>query len=411
MTARYRIVVADDDSGIVESLSDDLNQLADRFKDRVEVVAAHSATQVLRILSDCRVDALFLDYHFEGGMSGDEIIDRIVDPFAQTFIVLMSARGRRELDGTIIKRHKQLRTRFKFLRKPFEYLEVQAKYLEIGEFFASLPYPFPLAYASEVLLASSTSQGRITAMKDVIESVAKYGVAVLMADLDRLPSAEGAIGIDLNLSLTLGAWLLWLNKAIECLGPHRDAVFMPELYQLFGPTGPGSIKCLDLMFKFKDEVRDPQLGHGYTKEERWYAELVSEYADPLRSLLEDLSFAARYILLVPEKVDFVSDRAEEYEYEVRVLMGTEARFKLTKMRSRLRLTLREVYLYSQADRALSLNPFFVYEICRSCSLARLYLIDDIKEKGIVYNAFCNHRLKDTERRHILEARFAKFRNG
>jgi len=598
--ANYCILVADDDTEVVESVSSYLEQFAQKFKDRIQVFPALSATDVLTILSEHRIDALFLDYHFEGGMSGDEIIDKIDDPFGDKLVILMSARERREIEGIVIKRHKHLGTRFKFLRKPFDYLEIQDKYLEIEQFFSSRPYPFPLAYARDALLASSTAQGQITAMKDLIESIAKYSVAILMADLDRLKMTDEVnISINWNLGLTLGAWLVWLDNLLNYLGPKEGMAFMPELLQLFGsgkkvsvqalsPLSterhekgfaetsvggsqakapaqiflsyarpdeekvknlyrklsdagfkpwmdtkdilPGeiwqsciqkAIRCsdfflaclssdsvskrgflqkeikgaldiwqekldsdiylipvrledcevpeslrkfqwvnlfeedgwtrlvraiqeglerraevtqpvvqesipeegierlqkkkgigyLELMFKFKDEVRDSELGHGYAKEERWYATLVNEYDALLQSLFDDLIFTSRYTLLVPETIDFIGDDSGEYEYKVRPLMGAETKARLVRLRSRSRLSRGEVYLHSPKGQVLSLHPLLTYAICEKCSLARLYLLDNISRTQIVYNAFCNHRRTDKKNKSVFDLKFGALQKG
>src|SRR5208283_978287 len=138
---------------------------------------------VLRILSQTPIDALFLDYRFKGGMSGDDIIDKVEDPFGLKTIILMSACDRGEVEGMVIKRYHHLGDRFKFLRKPFDYLEIEATYLEMKRFFEGLPYPLPIAYSLQALTATKTDQSRLTVVKDIVESLVKYSVAVFMADI------------------------------------------------------------------------------------------------------------------------------------------------------------------------------------------------------------------------------------
>lgn len=400
--ANYSILIADDDEEIIESVAAHLNRLARKFKDNIVIHSATSATDVLTVLASHRVDVLFLDYYFEGGISGDEIIDTLKDPFENMLVILMSGFEARALDGIIIKRHKHLGERFKFLRKPFDFIELQDKYLEIEQFFSSRPYPFPLAYAQDTLSACSTAQGKITAIKDVIETITKYSVAVLMSDLYRLGLVnELGLSINLKLNLTLGAWLSWLNKLVDYFLPKQEMALMPELILLFAKTqGNGH---LDLMYEFKEQVRDIELGHGYVKEEGWYSLLVDAYLSRIEELLCECTFFSRYILLMPEKVDFSSE--ETNDYQVRLLMGSETKFSLTNFQSSHRLKLNEIYLFDRKERYLSLSPFVKYTVCQHCASGRLYFLDQILSKQLLYNAFCNHRFSDEKDKTIFDAKF------
>jgi len=404
----YSILVADDNPEVVQSVSSYLEQLASKFGDRLRILRANSATEVLTLLSLHAVDVLFLDYHFEGGMSGDEILDVIQDPFCCKLIVLMSGRDPRELEGTLIKRHKHFGERFRFLRKPFDYLETQAKYLEIEQFFLSRPLPFPLAHARDSMFASSTALGRITAVKDVMEALAKYAVAVLMADANRLGIKDKlTLNVSLNLNLTFGAWLTWLNNLLDYVDKMPNLMYMPEIAEVFSAEGGGRRRHLHLMQKFKDQVRDAELGHGFVKEEAWYSSLVDEYAAGVESLMRDCAFASRYILLIPESVDFCEINLDRFEYTVRVLMGAETRFAMTRLQTSARMRLREVYLYSPGGNVLSLHPYYAYSVCKSCSLGRLYSLDKISATEITYNTFCNHRLRESDSKAVFNAEFAQ----
>lgn len=258
LKSHLSIIVADDEKEVVNSVGDCLEELARRFKDHIQIYPALSASEVLDILSKHSVDVLLLDYHFEGGMSGDEIIDRIADPFGQKLVIMMSAREKEEIEEIIIKRHVRLGTRFKFLRKPFDYLEVQDRYLEIKKFLSERPYPFPLAHVQRVLLTTSTSQGQITAMKDLIESLIKYSVSILAADLGRLYREDRLdIRIKLNFGLTLGSWLKWLQELLDYFVPLENTAFVPELIKFFSPHNNERNWALEFIYKFKNEVRDP----------------------------------------------------------------------------------------------------------------------------------------------------------
>jgi CheY-like chemotaxis protein len=389
----YNIIVADDEQADLDSVTELLSELAHKFGDQVQVLPATCGTDVIRILSRTPIDALFLDYHFKAGMSGDDIIDRIDDPFALKVIIVMSARGRGELEGMVIKRYHHLGDRFRFLRKPFDYLEIEAKYLEMKKLLEGLPCPFPIAYPIQALNATDTDQSRLTAVKDIIESLAKFSAAVLTADIqNQVPTDEVEIGINPALGLTLGAWLKWLRCLVEWMQERGTAAFMPELLQVFAPAEGGGPGPFEKLYKFKDEVRDRELGHGYAKEKEWYANLLKEHEPYVLAFCARYSFTSRYVMFVVEDMMIDDERNDAFAYKARVLMGAESRFSIKSFRSKLRLRREEVYLLSPSGAALSLNPIVIYRVCNSCSLGRVYMLDSISGARLSYNSYCNHRL-------------------
>jgi CheY-like chemotaxis protein len=407
---RIKMLVADDDTAIVRSLKDQIESVATKFKDHVDVLCASSAVEVLQLLAANHVDVLFLDYHFEGGMNGDEIIDRIVDPFGQKLIVLMSGRSQGELEGPVIKRHRNLGSRFKFLRKPFELLELKDKYLEIEEFCSSRPYCFPIAYAHDALSTTTTYQGKLTAIKDLIEVMIKYAVTALTADCDRLKLLDHLnVRLSKQIPLTLGAWIKWLERLSELAMNHRDSAFMPELVELFKPSGLGG-EWLQFLYTFKDKVRDPELGHGLAREEAWYASLTAQYEPDAVRLFQKFSFNSNYTLFAVDTIDFNATDNTRYDYRVRVLMGTAMPFRLAKFVSSARLMRGQLYLHAHDGNFLSLYPLMIYTVCEKCTLGRVYTLEWGTAAQVVYNTHCNHEVtvdNKTRDREPIYSRYSK----
>jgi len=401
----FSVLIADDDKDILNSVNNYLCRFAKQFKDDIRVYCASSAAEILGIYSDIKINAIILDYHFEGGMSGDEIIDKIADPFGKTLIVLMSGRERKELEGIIIKRFRNLGDRFKFLRKPFDHLQIQAIYLEIQKHIASQPYPFTLAYAYDSFSKTTTSQGKVTALKDLVESITKYSVSILLADILHTDKAN-KIKIDLLLrsGITFGAWITWLHNILEYFDKNNKVAFIPELLEFFRNCRHGNTKLIDFLRKFKNEIRDLEIGHGYLREEGWYENIANEYAPIIEYYYRQLSFISKYQLLVPEKIDF--DENNFIKYTIRQLMGTDIKFPLVAIDLKIQLKLSQVYLYEKDDKILSLHPFLLHNICNNCSCPRLYMIEDINQTHVVYNAFCNHRLFDKKNLSILNSQLS-----
>src|SRR6266571_6073622 len=117
----------------------------------------------------------------------------------------------------------------------------------------------------------STEQGRLSAMKDVIETILRYCAVILMSDLFRAQMHHGfRSGINWNLSLTMGAWIKLLSKLLEKFSTNKNLLFMPELYQVFFDNSGKPSDVLDLLFQFKDDLRDPVIDHGLTLDESAY---------------------------------------------------------------------------------------------------------------------------------------------
>ena len=103
------------------------------------------------------------------------------------------------------------------------------------------------------------------------------------------------------------------------------SLFMPELIHLYEEQHDGGY--LGWMYEFANQVRDIESGEDFAREEEWYALLVEKNLEALESLHSDCAVTSRYKLLIREKLDFAGN--DEYEYQVRLLMGAETRFGLT----------------------------------------------------------------------------------
>lgn len=408
---QYYVIVADDEPDAVEAISRLLEQTAKKFKDHIEIFPASTGTETLKILGKHRIDALFLDYHFKTGMSGDDIIDRIADPFENKLIFLISGQSSSDLQNVIIKRHKRLGTRFRFLRKPVDELVIADKYMEMEQFFANRPYPFPISYAISSLQASSTAQAQITAIKDLLEILLRYSVAVLMADLKRLsekqkPDETSALNrfnpsFHFQQELTMGAWFSWLDNALEAISADSNLAFMPELLSLYQrEEDPRS-----WMRNFKLKVRDLEIGHGFLREEDWYANQAHLYAGPIRSLLSDYLFSTQYALFVREQIELSETYEPGFSYKIRRLMGSEIKPNLIEFQTPARLQRNEVCIYSPTGKILSLYPFILYTNCPACANNHLFYLDKIQEKQIAYTSFCNQRIEDTNASQVFNDHF------
>ncbi len=389
--AEFSILIADDERDIIASVAEHITQLSRRFKQTVHIHSASSAIEVLDVLGSQDVDALLLDYHFEGGMNGDEIMDTMSDPFGQKLIILMSGRPPKELEQLVIKRHKKLGGRFRFLRKPFETLELQEMYLQVLDFLGNRPYPCPLAYTHQVMTGATTAHDRLRSLKDVVESLISYSVGVFTADCKRLGCLP-AMKVKLaNGPITLGAWLRWLTTAHSCIASQSGEPFMPELLQLFSDT-TGGASAVKLLYEFKNEVRDTELAHWFAREEDWYDRIVERYAGEIQSMFDGFVFTTRYPLLTVETIDLPRCLAT-FRYSVRSLMGVSGPFPVNSIDTQERLTKGEVFAYRPRGTFLCLHPVIRFEMCGKCSVRRFFFLEQAAPSKFTYRAHCNHLLE------------------
>ena len=94
----YTILIADDEIEVVRLLVCEFRRVAEKFNDAIKIFEATSGSKALEIINNNPIDALVIDYHFKGGMSGDEIIERIDDPYKSILYILISSRPENEIE-------------------------------------------------------------------------------------------------------------------------------------------------------------------------------------------------------------------------------------------------------------------------------------------------------------------------
>jgi hypothetical protein len=242
-------------------------------------------------------------------------------------------------------------------------------------------------------------QARLTALKDVVETIVKYVVIVLLSDLARSGVAKHfKFGINWGGNLTLGTWLVLLKDLLGHFAQNRGALFMSQLFDLFPDGNAEASENFKLLTQFKNDLRDPIIGHpSFTLDEGAYAKLAKKYANQIQSLYDSCLFMSKYHLILVENIDH-PPASELNEYQMRVLMGSEIKFDLLSWSSRNRLSKQRLYLRRRDGEVLPLYPFLLFETCEDCMKQQLFLLDNIKrqEQKMVFNSFCPHRILDKQ---------------
>lgn len=397
--SELRVLIADDQQAAIDAVKSHLLFLEKSSPWKLSIAETHSAIGVLQYLEKSRVDVIFLDQEFRGGMSGEEIIDDLIDPFGSRMVVFMSHLELDKLQGAIARNFRKWGDRFEFMSKEITKAAVFAVLQKITKYFTERPYPFPLAHAHKLIDSISDAHGKFDGLRDLSERIAQYSVAVLMAELTELTLA-GDVSVKLGWSgtMTFGAWLRWLGELLKLVKPHESRLVVRHLvgtledskFQVEGQQVTG----LNLLYHLKN-TRDLLASHGHAHSDEFYKELVNKYADPIDRLYRQLRFLADYPLLRVEAIDLKRD--DEFEYQVRLLMRSDPTFSVTKLSLRVRLPRETIFILSFADaRVLRMHPFVLFRMCQACRTQHVFLLDAASDKCLRYNAQCDNRMEVPE---------------
>jgi hypothetical protein len=341
-------------------------------------------------------------------MNGDEIIEQITDPFETKFFVLMSGWKEDVLEKIITSNNKHLKSRCGFIKKPFDTLTFQASFLDMFSFFDTRSYPLPIQYVYNVV-QDSEGMAKALALKDFYETLIKFSVSILMADLlGQSNSATFRVGFKPDVKLTYGTWLWWLEDLLRFYKGSIEKTLVPEMIEFYETSSTNPLKIIG---NFKN-LRNNDLGHGYVKEDEWYGIITNDYEKSFDLLYKDLQFLSRYTLIYPEKTENLPDESEGYKYQVKSLMGSDMIPSTVDLHTTLRLIPKLVYIYSPTNGVLPLSPFISYKICTKCNNRKFYFLENIKYSNIEYNSFCNHRVEDKEAKTQFDQKYRFiFSNG
>jgi CheY-like chemotaxis protein len=388
------ILVVDDNVEILASFQQSLNELGKRFRQKVEIKVAKNVLEALKSIRQHRVDAIFLDYHFDGGMSGDELLDFLPSYLDSLYIALISGKNEQELTQVVTKRHIKLNQNnfpFRYLSKPVSNLQLQDVYQSIVGFINKRPLPSTLAYTARAIDESESNLAKLTAIKDFLETTMKYLTSILVSDAFHRKSRKLLQRqINKNVGYGFGVWLGWLRELYEQekIGSNDD--FIPEIWEFLSEPLFNQETPLKFLNMFKD-IRDQKLGHGFVNEEAYYKSLIDELSKSFTQFRERLHFCTRYPLLAIEEINFSESNSDSFKYRVRVLMGLESRPATREICSRLRLKKNNVYLADPLGQFLMLHPFINFELCPKCDLRRVFMMDTTRGNQLSHVALCNHR--------------------
>lgn len=160
---RLNLIVADDQAEISQQIASMSSRILLDLGYEAKIFSCKSGSEVLELSSQEAPDILIIDYHFESGMSGADVLSRLPDYFNDIYIVLISGREESELSSVINTLQSQDRSRrFSFVRKPIDKLVLRSRLIDAIRFLKNRPLPFPVAYAGQRFESEKRALNRLT---------------------------------------------------------------------------------------------------------------------------------------------------------------------------------------------------------------------------------------------------------
>ncbi len=346
------------------------------------------------------VDVVVADFQLGGRQTGIQLMRQLERPFFRPFFILMSGDESGALHGAIIDWNRQLGAlRFHFVEKPIGPRTFLDIFVRLLNFVDHRPIPYMMARCLERLDAEANADREFMLIKDLVEVVLRYSLAIAAS----LPPCPGAAvrRIAPEAGLGLGTLIHWLEDLRPRMADDAGSDVGPALDQfLFGQRSRQGF--LRSAWRVKG-VRDSVLAHGYTLDPGAYGALATEHRGLREEIARSLGVFARWPLISPLGFDFDDDDC--FRYRSRELMGQSP---LTVGHSTsVRLRVGHVYLRLGANRFLDLHPFLGYVPCPACNDSRVFMLDRLGPRQACAKALCNHELDwsaqfEEIRAHLLD---------
>ncbi len=272
-------------------------------------------------------------------------------------------------------------------------------------------YPFPIAFTYDRLLqcleAEDSPAKAILLLRDCYESTVRYlalvSVALYVQKLNSIRNIETDRSILEKLALpSTGTWVALLELlAREFRGcEHRlgQALHASLFSEKRGKPKPNDTVAI---FKRLARHRNDLIGHGATRRDKEYQEIVERERENLETALQRLSFLSEWTLFYPYR----SDWGQRWMGPSEPHMPAElSDIQIANQHSG------QYVLFNEAD-YFPLHPYVIDLKCPECAARRLCLYDsqardyDKRKQITLLEYVGGHRFESTELAPALESHF------
>lgn len=387
---RLKALVADNEQGVLSSMQQLLDENAAKLRLDLSIDTTLSSSEVLKRLGSNHYDMVILDHHFNGDLSGGEILEDVASKFAPRRVVLMSSRPFEELAGPISKGTNSLGNSFDYLSKPFNEKDVFSLLQKARVYFSRAPYPVPIAMAQRRFAAAGTGSTKFHGLVDISESICKVVCSIFLVELRKLArGGELTDPISWNGVMTFGAWLKLWQVLADLLDPSSSKLLFPDVHQA---TTASRIKLdgrcrnvIEVLYQFK-EIRDKNVTHAHTAEDGWYEGLVEQWKPRIEAVLQECISLTRSVFVAVDDSRYSPIDEEATDYQLSLLMGAPPPPEKLSLTCPERLIKDHIYIANEVGQFAHAFPLLLRCMCTQCRKSHTYTISEFNDNSITYMA-------------------------
>jgi CheY-like chemotaxis protein len=242
-------------------------------------------------------------------------------------------------------------------------------------------YPHPLAllyrdYRRNVVVP----QLKFRRLIELAEFLVKLASVVCLSALggDHRGFASGRMASNSLLRPSLGTWFEFLRYAINRPSP---APWIDEIRQIFSASRRSTVDSFV-------RIRNEWIGHGVTRPDHEYKQIIDKWNDPLMELLNAASIFSVWQFFVVRSTRLLS--GERYLHTVVTLKGHNPKFLVEQVELPVNCEADKVYVWDAPRNALlSLDPFIAVTVCDQCGQESVFVYDKLERNEVLYLDYAN----------------------
>lgn len=242
-------------------------------------------------------------------------------------------------------------------------------------------YPHPLAllyrdYRRNVVVP----QLKFRRLVELAEFLVKLASVVCLSALGGdQRGAGGRMATNSLLRPSFGTWFEYLRHAIT--HAPSPAPWLDEMRQLFSGSRRSTVDAFV-------RLRNEWIGHGVTRPDHDYKQMIEKWNDPLMELLNAASIFSVWQFFVVRSTRLLA--GERYLHTIVNLKGHNPKFLVEHLELPVNCEADKVYVWDAArNTLLSLDPFIAVMVCDHCSQEAVFVYDKLDRDEVLYLDYAN----------------------
>lgn len=242
-------------------------------------------------------------------------------------------------------------------------------------------YPHPLSllyrdYRRNVVVP----QLKFRRLIEVGELLVKLSAIISLAAIGHDDRASGARMVTNSLvKPSLGAWFEFLRYAV--VQPSAQPVWLENMGQIFSA---GRRTVVDSLVHLRNEW----LGHGVTRADHEYTQMIEKWSGPLMDLLLAARIFSAWQFFVVRSTRKVAP--EHYKHTVVNIRGHNPKFLNEQLELPVNCEADKLYVWDAAAQALlCLDPLLAMFVCVQCNQETVFVYEKLDRDLVVYLDYAN----------------------